>query len=184
MVVVLVVVPSWAVTTTVMVLLPTASAIARQENRGREMGGVVLAWDSLDFATDYTLETSDDGARWETAYAVAGGNGGRDPLYLPETETRHLRLRVTRGSRGQGVALRKQRLADLGRGLTRPEAVLAQARQIGTECPLPGAARRDMKQPAARRRSARVSRSVRRRCRSRPRADRPARRSGCGWCRS
>jgi hypothetical protein len=74
--------------------------------RGREMGGLVLAWDSLDFATDYTLETSDDGARWETAYTVANGNGGRDPLYLPETETRHLRLRVTRSSRGQGVALR------------------------------------------------------------------------------
>ncbi|HEU4885724.1 MAG TPA: discoidin domain-containing protein [Longimicrobium sp.] len=74
--------------------------------RGREMGGLVLAWDSLDFATDYTLETSDDGARWETAYTVANGNGGRDPLYLPETESRHLRLRVTRSSRGQGVALR------------------------------------------------------------------------------
>ncbi|HEX2211110.1 MAG TPA: discoidin domain-containing protein [Longimicrobium sp.] len=74
--------------------------------RGREMGGLVLAWDSLDYATDYALETSDDGARWETAYEVANGNGGRDPLYLPETETRHLRLRVARTSRGRGVALR------------------------------------------------------------------------------
>jgi hypothetical protein len=74
--------------------------------RGREMGGLVLAWDSLDYATDYTLETSDDGARWETAYDVANGNGGRDPLYLPETETRHLRVHVTGTSRGQGVALR------------------------------------------------------------------------------
>ena len=75
--------------------------------REREMGGLVLAWDSADFATDYALEASDDGARWEAAYAVRGGNGGRDPLYLPETETRHLRLRVRRSSRGQGVALRE-----------------------------------------------------------------------------
>ena len=74
--------------------------------RDREMGGVVIAWDSADYATDYTVETSDDGARWETAYAVSGGNGGRDPLYLPETETRHLRLRVLRSSRGRGVAVR------------------------------------------------------------------------------
>jgi hypothetical protein len=74
--------------------------------REREMGGLVLAWDSVDFATEYTLETSDDGARWETAYTVANGNGGRDPLYLPETETRHLRLNVQRSSRGRGVALR------------------------------------------------------------------------------
>jgi hypothetical protein len=74
--------------------------------REREMGGLVLAWDSADYATDYTLETSDDGGRWEAAYTVAGGNGGRDPLYLPDTETRHLRLRVTRGRRGHGIALR------------------------------------------------------------------------------
>jgi hypothetical protein len=75
--------------------------------RDREMGGLVLAWDRLDYATHYTLETSDDGARWETAYEVANGNGGRDPLYLPETETRHLRLRVARTSRGRGVGLRE-----------------------------------------------------------------------------
>jgi hypothetical protein len=73
----------------------------------REIGGIVLHWDAEDYATDYTLETSDDGERWETAYTVTGGNGGRDPLYLPETESRHLRLRVTRSSRGQGVALRE-----------------------------------------------------------------------------
>ena len=74
--------------------------------REREIGGIVLAWDSADYATDYVVEASDDGARWETAYTVAGGNGGRDPLYLPEVETRHLRLRVARSSRGRGVALR------------------------------------------------------------------------------
>ncbi|HEU0298028.1 MAG TPA: discoidin domain-containing protein [Longimicrobium sp.] len=74
--------------------------------RDREMGGLVLAWDSLDYATDYTLETSDDGARWVTVYTVENGNGGRDPIYLPETETRHLRLRVGGTSRERGVALR------------------------------------------------------------------------------
>ena len=74
--------------------------------REREMGGVVLAWNSVDFGMEYALETSDDGARWETAYTVANGNGGRDPIYLPDTETRHLRLRIARSSRGRGAALR------------------------------------------------------------------------------
>jgi hypothetical protein len=62
--------------------------------REREMGGLVIAWDSAAHATHYTVETSDDGARWESVYAVERGNGGRDPLYLPETETRHVRLRM------------------------------------------------------------------------------------------
>jgi F5/8 type C domain len=74
--------------------------------REREMGGLVLAWDSADYATDYVVESSDDGAAWEPVYVVTGGNGGSDALYLPETETRHLRLRALRSSRGQGVALR------------------------------------------------------------------------------
>lgn len=74
--------------------------------RDRELGGLVITWDSLDYGVDYRVESSDDGRSWETAYVVTGGNGGRDPLYMPETETRHLRLRVLRSSRGRGVAMR------------------------------------------------------------------------------
>jgi hypothetical protein len=75
--------------------------------RGRELGGVTLHWDSLDYATAYAVQTSEDGARWEDAWTVEGGNGGRDPLYLPETEARRVRLRLLRSSRGRGYALRE-----------------------------------------------------------------------------
>jgi F5/8 type C domain len=74
--------------------------------RAREMGGAVLHWDSAAFAADYVVEASDDGARWEPVYTVTGGDGGRDPLYLPETETRHLRLRLPVSKTG-GAALRE-----------------------------------------------------------------------------
>jgi hypothetical protein len=72
----------------------------------RELGGLVLDWDSSAHATSYAVESSEDGARWETVYRVEGGNGGRDPIYLPESETRHLRLRLTRSASGRGYAVR------------------------------------------------------------------------------
>lgn len=75
--------------------------------REREFGGLVIDWDGDDYALSYAVETSDDGARWETVYTVEAGNGGRDPIYLPESETRHLRLRLLRSSRGQGFGIRE-----------------------------------------------------------------------------
>ncbi|MBW8875191.1 MAG: discoidin domain-containing protein [Acidobacteria bacterium] len=56
----------------------------------REYGGLVIDWDR---PTSYAVEISDDGKAWTTVREVKGGNGGRDYLYLPETESRYLRLR-------------------------------------------------------------------------------------------
>jgi hypothetical protein len=83
------------------------AAIAIDFLRERELGGLVIAWDSAAHATHYRVETSDDGARWETVYIVAASNGGRDPLYLPETETRWLRLRLAAGEAGREHAIRE-----------------------------------------------------------------------------
>ncbi len=58
----------------------------------REFGGVVLHWLDNAFASHYDVEFSDDGRHWQTVRTVLDGNGGRDPLYLPESETRFLRL--------------------------------------------------------------------------------------------
>ncbi len=59
----------------------------------REFGGVTLVWAPDNFAPNYTLEISDDGQQWETAIQVTGSNGGRDHLYLPESESAWLRVR-------------------------------------------------------------------------------------------
>jgi len=58
----------------------------------REFGGVVLHWIDDAFASDYDVELSDDGHRWRSVRSVRDGNGGIDPLYLPESEARYLRL--------------------------------------------------------------------------------------------
>jgi hypothetical protein len=58
----------------------------------REFGGLVLNWLDHAFASRYDVEFSDDGSHWRTVRTVVDGSGGRDFLYLPESETRFLRL--------------------------------------------------------------------------------------------
>jgi F5/8 type C domain-containing protein len=59
----------------------------------REFGGLVLDWEPGAAASHYAIEISDDGRIWTAIRKVAEGNGGRDYLYLPETESRYLRVR-------------------------------------------------------------------------------------------
>ncbi|HEY2290872.1 MAG TPA: discoidin domain-containing protein [Thermoanaerobaculia bacterium] len=85
----------------------------------REYGGLVIDWSR---PASYTVEISDDGKQWTALREVKGGNGGRDYLYLPETESRYLRIRVTGASnpprphpqtptphRGEGPGVRPRR---------------------------------------------------------------------------
>ncbi len=56
----------------------------------RELGGVVLHW--VGAAPTYRVEASDDRRRWRTLRTVTAGDGGADPIALPDTETRYLRI--------------------------------------------------------------------------------------------
>jgi hypothetical protein len=64
----------------------------------REYGGLAIDWAPERFASRYEVQISDDGRAWKTIHTVDGSNGGRDHLFLPETESRHLRLRFLEGS--------------------------------------------------------------------------------------
>lgn len=72
----------------------------------REMGGVTLSWNEGAHATDYDILTSDDGDRWFTAVRIRGSRGGSDTLFMPDTDTRYMRLDVI-GASGEGVRLRE-----------------------------------------------------------------------------
>ena len=58
----------------------------------RDFAGLILDWPPGVAASHYAVEISDDGKAWTTIREVTGGNGGRDYLYLPETESRYLRV--------------------------------------------------------------------------------------------
>ncbi len=60
----------------------------------REYGGATVDWVPGAAAQNYVVETSANAVKWDSAYTVSGGNGGRDWIYLPETESRYLRLRI------------------------------------------------------------------------------------------
>ena len=57
----------------------------------REIGGLTLHW-GKSYAARYRVDTSDDRRVWHTIRRVDHGDGGDDPLLLPGTETRYLRL--------------------------------------------------------------------------------------------
>jgi hypothetical protein len=59
---------------------------------GRELGALELAWAPDGQPARYAVEISQDGSAWETIREVEHGNGGLDPLFLPEQEGRYLRV--------------------------------------------------------------------------------------------
>jgi hypothetical protein len=94
----------------------------------REFSGLVLDWCRGRQAQDYVIEISDDGESWRTLRTVQGGNGGRDYLYLPESETRFLRLRVPRNPEGD-LGLCEMTLQPVDWAPTRTEFFEAIARE-------------------------------------------------------
>ncbi|MGH8673848.1 MAG: discoidin domain-containing protein, partial [Burkholderiales bacterium] len=96
--------------------------------RPREFGGIVLHWQAGHHASRYEVQFSDDGQDWTTVRTVIDGNGGEDALYLPESETRFVRLRMRGGPAGAyGIA--EIELKDLAFGATPNAFFQALARQ-------------------------------------------------------
>ncbi|WP_348757247.1 discoidin domain-containing protein [Candidatus Methylocalor cossyra] len=71
----------------------------------REYGGLVIEWDRDDYATAYQVQISQDAKQWQTVYTVTAGNGRRDYIYMPDAESRYLRLELQKSSRGQGYGI-------------------------------------------------------------------------------
>ena len=77
--------------------------IALDLGKVREYGGLVVDWGPGRHAFDYAVEASDDGNAWRAMETVTGGNGGRDHLYLPDSDSRFLRVRPLPGPGYEGV---------------------------------------------------------------------------------
>lgn len=88
----------------------------------REFGGLVLDWTPGRHPGDYRVDASLDGTEWRTIRRVTGGNGGRDYLYLPESEAAFLRVQV-----GE----QKPQAAEAGRGGTEQKPGAAAERKPG-----------------------------------------------------
>jgi Glucoamylase and related glycosyl hydrolases len=73
--------------------------------KNREYGGLIIDWDKEDYAEAYEIEASDNGEDWQKIYSVDSSNGRRDYVYLPDTESRYLRLVLFRSSHGRGYGI-------------------------------------------------------------------------------
>ncbi len=71
----------------------------------RDLGGLTIHWKGNAFATEYSVELSDNGRDWETAYRVRKGNGGIDNIYLGEADARFVRLDLLKSNSGNDYAI-------------------------------------------------------------------------------
>ncbi|MDC8786291.1 discoidin domain-containing protein [Roseateles koreensis] len=61
--------------------------------RLREFNGLALRWPAFARGVNYEILASDDGKAWRLLRAVKGSDGGLDAVFLPDSETRYLRVR-------------------------------------------------------------------------------------------
>jgi hypothetical protein len=63
----------------------------------RELNGLLLRWADGRPASDFDVQFSDDGMQWRTVRQVRGSTRELLPLWLPDSETRFVRLLLQRG---------------------------------------------------------------------------------------
>src|SRR6478672_8599344 len=80
--------------------------------REREFGGLTLQWLPGRHASRYRIDLSDDGSGWREVRRVDVGDGGNDPIGLPESQARYLRLQLDDGPGGD-FALAELRIEEL-----------------------------------------------------------------------
>ncbi|MGE0386177.1 MAG: discoidin domain-containing protein [Gammaproteobacteria bacterium] len=75
---------------------------------GREVdfGGLVIDWDNGDAASSFNVETSSNGTQFELAYTTSVGASTRSYVFLPDAESRFIRLRLNQSASGRGYGIR------------------------------------------------------------------------------
>ena len=76
-------------------------------HRVKDVGGLVVDWDTSDYAVSYDVLLSEDGIEWSRGYVVAIGKSGRAYIPLSECEGSRVKLLFHKSSRGRGYAIRR-----------------------------------------------------------------------------
>jgi len=73
----------------------------------REYGGLIIKWDSLDYASDYYIEASNDKENWQKIYAAKNQSGVLSFIPLQDNESKYLRVNLIKSSRQKGYAIKE-----------------------------------------------------------------------------
>src|SRR5262249_46749806 len=85
--------------------VPDPQWLALDFGSNREYGGLIVDWDPEDFAVAYGVDVSADGVAWKRAFDTETGKDGRAYVYMPDAESRFVRLVLERSSRGRGFGI-------------------------------------------------------------------------------
>ncbi len=72
----------------------------------REYGGVIINWDSLDYATDFNINVSNDLKNWKTIYHARSEKRTNSFIPLPDDESRYMKIVMLKSNRGKGYAIK------------------------------------------------------------------------------
>ncbi|HET9888375.1 MAG TPA: discoidin domain-containing protein, partial [bacterium] len=93
----------------------------------RELGGLVLQWAPGKHPAKYRVDVQEERGEWRTVREISGGNGGRDPLVLPETDARYVRIAMLPSA--GGIALQSIELGPLEWATSRETFFAAEAKK-------------------------------------------------------
>ncbi|HEX4332383.1 MAG TPA: discoidin domain-containing protein [Usitatibacter sp.] len=95
----------------------------------REFGGLMLHWLRGRNASRYGVDLSDDGREWRAVREVRNGGGGFDPMWLPDSQARYIRVRMHDGP-GKTYFLARVDVLDVAAGVTPNAFFQALAREV------------------------------------------------------
>jgi len=92
---------------------PESQFLLMDFTKYREFGGLIIDWDSLDYATEYEVLVSNDKKEWTSAYQVNSGKGGRSYIYLKDFDSRFIKIKFLKSSRSLGYAIKDIEIKNL-----------------------------------------------------------------------
>jgi hypothetical protein len=78
----------------------------------KEIGGFVLHWDELDFASDFDISISNDRTKWEKVFTAAKNNLNRNFIYLKNVDARYVKFNLISSSRKKGYIIKEIEVKD------------------------------------------------------------------------
>src|SRR5262249_51934353 len=85
--------------------VPDPQWLALDFGSNREYGGRILGWGPEGVAGGDGVAVAGGGGAWERAGQTETGKGGRAYIYMPDAESRFVRLVLERSSRGRGFGI-------------------------------------------------------------------------------
>ena len=78
----------------------------------KEIGGLVLHWDELDFASNFDVSLSNDMKIWEKVFSAPKNKLNRNFIYLKNADARYIKLNLNKSSRNKGYSIKEIEIKD------------------------------------------------------------------------